>query len=128
MAVKTTPRLDTAEITRVMRQHDTGGDPDVFGWIMHQSAEDLDHVLISCDMSGTWQRTMPGNATRQAIMRHLARYTDSLRAAGFGTAAWSWYEKPRVLIVAADQATADEIAPGIREHLTELNPEPEERP
>jgi hypothetical protein len=123
MAVKTAPRLDTAEIARVMRQLDRPGRPDWCGWQVHRSTEDPGHVLITCDVPDSWALTMPGRATHQVIAQRLMRYGNALQEAGFGIAMWKWRGWPDVLIVAADQATADEIAPDIRKHLTELNPE-----
>jgi hypothetical protein len=114
--------LDTAEVTCVMRQFDRPS-RNVSGWKIHQSTEDPGHVLITCDVPDSWASTMPGPATSQGITRHLSLYADALVEAGFGTAVWRWRGWPDVLIVAADQRYADEIAPAICAHLTELNPE-----
>jgi hypothetical protein len=120
--IETARVLDTAKVTRVMQQFDRPEDPEWCGWQVHRSTQDPGHVLVTCDVPDSWARTMPGDATRQGIVQHLMRYADSLREAGFGTAMWERDGQPRVLIVATDQPVADEIAPGIRAHLTELNP------
>jgi hypothetical protein len=125
MTTTMTRTLDTAKVTRVMRQFDTPADPGWCGWRIHRSTEDPGHVLITCDVPDSWARTMPGGATRQGIAQHLMRYAEALRQAGFGTATWNWKKQPDVLIVAPTQSAADEIAPGIRKHLTELNPDPD---
>ncbi|MCO6011522.1 hypothetical protein NE236_41885 [Actinoallomurus purpureus] len=115
--------VDTDKVTQVMRQFDRGG-RDWCGWKIHGSTEDPSHVLITCDVPDDWARTMPGPATQQGIARHLHRFADALSDAGFGIAMWKWRGMADVLIVAANQATTDEIAPRIRAHLTGLNPEP----
>lgn len=114
--------LDTDTVRQIMRTFDRDGRAWC-GWKVHGSTERADHVLITCDVPDSWARTMPGPATSQGIARHLRNYADALKAAGFGTATWKWRGYDDVLIVATDQITADEIAPGIREHLTGLNPE-----
>lgn len=118
-----TSDLDTAEVTRVMQQFDTPKDPDWCGWTIHRSTEDPTHVLITCDVPDSWALTMPGQATRQGIGKHLMRYAYALREGGFGIAMWQRDGQPRALIVTTDQRAVDEVAPGIREHLTELNKE-----
>lgn len=124
----TTEALDTAKVTGLMRQFDRPENPDWCGWTVHHSTEDSGHVLITCDVPDSWALTMPGEATRQGVVQHLMRYADALREAGFGTATWERGGRSRVLIVATDQFAADEIAPGIRDHLTKLNPEDEASP
>jgi hypothetical protein len=115
--------LDTIKVSDVMHRFDSDS---WCGWKIHGSTEDGRHVLITCDVPDSWARTMPGPATQQGIARHLHRYADALRDAGFGTAMWQWRGMADVLIVAADQATADEIAPSIQAYLTDLNPDVEE--
>jgi hypothetical protein len=117
--VKTADTIDTDAVRRVMRRHDTDGN-DVFGWLVHRNIEDAGHVLITCDTTDNW---LPGPAMRQAVARLMRAYTESLRAAGFGTATWKYQGQDDVLIVATNQERADAIAPGIRAHLTELNPD-----
>lgn len=118
--------LDTAEVTRVMQQFDTAEDPEWCGWRIDRSISDPGHVLVTCDVPDDWARTMPGGATLQGIAQSLTRYATALREVGFGTATWKWGQQPHLLIVAPSQAVADEIAPGIRKYLTDLNPEPAE--
>lgn len=115
----TTTALDTDAVERVMAQHDADG-TDMYGWILHRNTEDPSNALITCDTTDNW---LPGQAARQAVARLITTYAESLRAAGFGTATWTWHGQDRALIVATDQGHADAIAPGIRAHLSELNPE-----
>jgi hypothetical protein len=121
--IETARVLDTAKVTRVMQQFDRPEDPEWCGWQVHRSTQDPGHVLVTCDVPDSWARTMPGDATRQGIVQHLMRYAGSLREAGFGTAMWDHQGRPRVLIIAADQAAAEALAPGIRDYLTAHNSE-----
>jgi hypothetical protein len=115
-----TATVDTDAVRRSMSTHDADG-KDLFGWVVHRNTEDPGHVLITCDTSDNW---LPGPAMRQAVARLMRAYTDTLRAAGFGTATWKFQGQDDVLIVAPTQDHADAIAPAIREHLSVLNPEP----
>lgn len=111
--------LDTEAVRRIMAQHDADGG-DAYGWVLHRNTEDPSNAVVICDTTESW---LPGGAARQAVARLIAAYAESLRAAGFGTATWSWHDQARALIVAPDQDHAVAVAPGIRAHLSELNPE-----
>lgn len=100
--------------------HPEEGDGD-FGWKRWRPHDDGPHVLVTCEPSGTWQ-TMPSQAARSAVARHLIRYTDTLTAAGLGVAEWARDYQPCALIVAADQATADQQAAIVGPQLAEFNP------
>lgn len=112
----------------VMRRFDADG-ADWCGWMAHRNTEDPSNILITCDVDPEWARTMPGDATRHGVAMALHRYSAALAEAGFGVAYWT---PPgllaRGLIVAADQAAADRVAPGICARLDDLNPVPAKQP
>lgn len=91
-----------------------------FGWQHHRAVDHGAHMLITCTVSEMWQ-TMPGQAVRTAVAQHLIRWADTLAAAGLGVVAWGRSDQTEVLIVASDQATANEEARTVAPYLAERN-------
>jgi hypothetical protein len=101
--------------------HREAGDVD-FGWQLHRPADDnKEHILLTCEPGDTWQ-TMPGQAVRTAVAQHLTRWSATLTTAGLGVTPWHRNNQIAALIVAANQATADQQAAIYGPRLTHLNP------
>jgi hypothetical protein len=96
------------------------GDAD-FGWKRWRPADDGPHVLVTCEVAEDW-KTMPGTAVRTAIARHITAWAETLTTAGLGVSVWSRGDQPHALIVAADQATAEQQAAIVAPKLAALNP------
>ena len=95
--------------------HTAAGEDD-FGYLLHRQNGDDTYLLLTCQPSKWWQ-TMPGEAVRTAIARHLDGYATTLNQAGYGAAMWQPGDQPRAVIIAVDQATAERLAPAIRTRL-----------
>jgi len=105
---------------RVRRVLDDAGYPEAgndedFGWRRHRPKAGNPHLVITCEPNGFW-RTMPGRAVRTAIAQHLHLYADALAEDGLGVVGWG-QEQREVLIVAANQESADRQAPNIIDYL-----------
>lgn len=109
-----------AEVALTAAEHPREGEDD-FGWRRHRPVDSGPHLLITCAVSEMWQ-AMPGQAVRTAISQRLARWADTLTEAGLGVVPWGRGDQHEALIVAADQATAEEQAAIVGPRLAELNP------
>lgn len=92
-----------------------------FGFRLVRSLNSGAHLLVMCEPDDMWQK-MPGQAVRTSIARHIDDYAATLTEAGYGVATWGRDEQPEVLIVAANQESADRQAPDIRAYLGAHNP------
>ncbi|MEV0994603.1 hypothetical protein [Nonomuraea sp. NPDC050202] len=111
---------------RVMRVLGDAGHPEAddqvdFGWRRHLPIASGSHLLVTCEPNTFW-RTMPGQAVRTSIARHLAAYAATLTTDGLGVVGWGRGDQDEVLIVAADQDAADRQAPDIIDYLLVRNP------
>lgn len=111
---------------RVMRVLAEAGHPEAdddveFGWRRHLPIASGSHLLITCEPNGFW-RAMPGQAVRTGIAQHLDRYSAALTADGLGVVGWGRQDQHEVLIVVADQDSADKQAPDIIDYLLVRNP------
>ena len=111
--------MEAVHAALVERLPDTGNEP--FGWVIHKP-QTGDHVLLTCDVAEFWQ-TMPASAVRSAIAQRLTTWATALTP-DFGVVAWGRNDQPEVLVIAADQATADIEAKIVGAYLAELNPPP----
>lgn len=108
--------LETSVGQTLAAQHAAADEAD-FGFLMHHVTNGpADHLIVTCWIAEIWD-TMPAEATQAGIAQHITAYASTLTEAGYGTAIWEHQGRPRVLIVAADQDTADKVAPGVRAHL-----------
>jgi len=102
-------------------EHPEADDNVEFGWRRHLPIASGSHLLITCESNGFWS-SMPGQAVRTAVAQHLDRYAAALTTDGLGVVAWGRHDQHEVLIVAADQDTADRQAPDIIDYLLVRNP------
>ncbi|MER6575785.1 hypothetical protein [Nonomuraea sp. NPDC001023] len=100
--------------------HAEEGEAD-FGWRRHRPVDGGAHLAITCEPNEFW-RSMPGQAVRLSASQHLHRYAKTLTKAELGVVAWGRKDQPEILIVAADQETADREAQTVIPRLAELNP------
>lgn len=92
-----------------------------FGWRRHLPIASGSHLLLTCEPNAFW-RAMPGQAVRTSIAQHLDQYTSTLTKDGLGIVGWGRGDQHELLIVAADQDTADRQAPDIIDYLLVRNP------
>jgi hypothetical protein len=102
-------------------------DPDAsdFGWVLHRPSIG-DHLLLTCEVPTFW-RTMPTQAVRTAIAQHITTWMATLTP-GLGVVAWGRGDQPEVLVIAADQETAELEAKIVSAYLADVNPPPSQPP
>lgn len=96
-------------------------DEDDFGWVLHKPYTG-EHVLLTCEVPEFW-RTMPASAVRTAVAQRITSWATGLTPE-FGVVAWGRGDQPEVLVIAADQETANLEVKIVAAYLTELNPPP----
>lgn len=92
-----------------------------FGWRRHLPVASGAHLLVTCEPSEALG-ALPSQAVRQAVAQNLAAYVVTLTACGLGVVAWGRTAQDEVLIIAADQESADRQAPNIIDYLTAGRP------